>query len=497
MQRFLVLTLASLAVIVPPGVFGGPQPLSDPVPVKILKGDIVVMAVPFVRAPRTYDPHDRPTMLEGIPVPLASSGAYARLQYMQPVGDGSGRLAISDIRGVLYLVDADGQNLTSYLDLRDSAPDFDGSIFPNEAGLLGFAFHPEFGMRGAPGYGRFYTGYSSGRDSGVADYLDMSEFGHEDVLREWIAEDPSASVFSGTSRPLLRVGQFAPNHNIGTLAFNVAARPGEPDHGKLYICIGDGGGAFDPYDHGQSLDNPLGAILRIDPLAQSPGRAYGIPADNPFVSTKGAAPEIWAYGLRHPQHFSFDRGGRMFINDIGQNQVEEVNIGVSGGNYGWRLREGTFLTGYGAGLGLTADVYPLGNARGDFIYPVAQYDHDEGNAVSSGHVYHGDGIPQLRGQYVAADIVTGRMFYFDAGSVRPGEPALLQELRVVIDGEEQPLIEAVGYANTYAPGTRRVDLRLGIDNDGELYLLTKGDGWIRKLVSVGSESGSESNESGP
>ena len=120
------------------------------------------------------------------------------------------------------------------------------------------------------------------------------------------------------------------------------------------------------------------------------------------------------------------------------------------------------------------------------IYPVAQYDHDEGFAVGSGFVYRGDAIPELRGKYIFADIVRGRVFYIDTDALTPGVPAPVRELRISFDGQERDLKEVAGHPNTYrAPGSLRVDLRLGMDAAGELYLLTKGDGWIRKLVSAG------------
>lgn len=460
-----------------------PVPLQDPIPRKIRQGEIVVKAIPFLQLPRTRDPHDRAIMQEGIAIPLASNKAHARLQYMLPIRDGSGRLAISDVRGILYVTDAEGKRLSTYLDLRKDVKDL-SDVFPNEAGLLGFAFHPDFGNKGTKGYGKLYTGYSATVDSGRAAYLESESLSHNSVVREWTATDPAANTFSGSSREIFRVGQFAQSHNIATLAFNPYAVPGSTDYGLLFLSMGDGGSAYDPNDYGQSLAEPLGAILRIDPLAPEAPRQYGIPSDNPFVGRKNVAPEIWAYGLRHPQQFSFDTDGRMFINDIGQNHVEEVNIGQAGANYGWRTREGTFATGYGLGLGMSGYVFKRPAANISFVDPVAQYDHDEGNAIGSGFVYRGQNIPALRGKYVAADIVRGRLFYFDVEGLQPGRPAELKELRIHINGSEQPLLKVVGYENTYAPQTLRADLRLGIDDAGELYLLTKGDGWIRKLTAM-------------
>ena len=454
-----------------------PAPLEDPLPEKIAKGDIVLAAVPFVRAPRSADPAK----------PATTNAAHARLQYLLPIPDGSGRLAFNDVRGLLYLTDVDGSPPTVYLDLRSRDVDFYNALFPNEAGLLGFAFHPEFGQAGTPGYGKLYVGFSSGPDSGMAAYLDESgESGEsqESVVREFTATSSAANAFQGTSREVLRIGQFSPTHNVGTLAFNPYAEKGSPDYGKLYICFGDGGGRDDPQENGQNPATPLGAILRIDPLAGDAERGYGIPADNPFAGKDGLAAEIWAYGLRHPQQFSWDVDGRMFIGDIGQDQIEEVNLGVAGGNYGWRLREGTFATAFGVDSSNIGPVFERPETDPvPFVYPVAQYDHDEGFAIAGGFVYRGDAIAELRGRYVFSDIARGRLFAMGVDSLTPGKPAVIEEIRLTFDGVEKDLVDVAGFENTYhGPDHPRVDLRLGIDHLGELYLLTKGDGWIRKLV---------------
>ena len=473
LARSLVAT-AALAAALPAAA---QAPLTDPIPEPIRKGGLVVAATEFVRAPRTADSSvDAPT-----------NRAYARIQYLTPVGDGSGRLVINDLRGLLYVTDEDGMAPVTYLDVRTRGVGFEDSMFPNETGLVGVAFHPQFAAPGTPGFGKFYTAYSARSDSGRADYLDDDAASHESVIREWTADDPRANVFSGTSREVFRIGQFAGNHNVGVIAFNPTAAPGSPDYGLLYASFGDAGSANDPRDFGQSLDAPHGAIIRIDPLAGDGNRGYGVPADNPFVGQAGAAPEIWAYGLRHPQQFSWDVDGRMFIGDVGQGSVEEVNLGVPGANYGWRLREGAFATSYAAGDRRRGRVYPR-PARDDrpFVYPVAQYDHDDGYAVGGGFVYRGRAIPALRGKYVFTDFPRGRVLYLDADALEPGRLAEIRELRLVIGGRERDLVEVAGFPNTYAPGDR-VDARLGIDSAGELYLLTKSDGWVRKLEPVRTE----------
>jgi len=471
MHLNLVLTLSIGSAI---GVVGAqPQPLTDPIPETIQKSDLLVGTEDFVRVPQTSDSSQGG----------GTNAAYARIQYLVPVGDGSGRLVVNDLRGLLYLTDERGKTPVTFLDIRNHQVGFDDSMFPNESGLVSVAFHPQFGQVGTPGFGKFYTAYSTPSDTGVADYLDDDAESHESVIREWTMDDPSADVFQGFSREVFRIGEFAPNHNIGTVAFNQHVDVESPDYGMLYVCLGDGGAAHDPRDYGQSLAAPHGSIIRIDPLAGDEVRAYGVPPDNPFVGQDGVAPEIWAYGLRHPQHFSWDTDGRMFIGDIGQNQVEEVNLGQPGANYGWRLREGTFASGYAVGRG-PGPVYlgPEGDAS-EFVDPVAQYDHGEGNAIGGGFVYRGQAIPQLQGKYVFAEFTRGRLFAIDADPLVAGRPAQITEVRMVLGDREQDLVDVAGFPNTYGPGNR-VDLRLGTDSAGELYLLTKGDGWVRRLVAA-------------
>ena len=461
----------------------GPQPLPNPLPDAIPKGDIVVAAVPFVRAPKSTDPAK----------PVGTNDAYARIQYLMPIPDGSGRLVFNDLRGFLYVTDASGRDPVVYLDLNAQDVGFYNAAYPNETGLLGFAFHPQFSDEGKPGHGKFYTAFTAvpaGFGSSLADdairqlMFYVSGQDQADVIREWTATDPAAEVFDGTSREIFRNAQFAATHNIGTIAFNPYASEDSPDYGLLYASVGDGGSANDPEDNGQNLATPLGAILRIDPLRGGRDRAYGIPTDNPFVDREDAAPEIWAFGIRHAQHFSWDEDGRMFINDIGQDQIEEVNLGIPGGNYGWRLREGTFATAFDWNAAEVGQVFALPPVDEElFVYPVAQYDHDEGYAIGSGFVYRGAAIPALRGRYVFADTTRGRVFTIETDELQPGHPTPIEELRLSFDGVERELIDVARFGNTYHGGFR-ADLRLGLDAAGELYLLTKADGWIRKLVAM-------------
>ncbi len=445
-----------------------PAPFEDPIPEKIALGDLVVDTIDLYQLPRLPDSSNE----------FAATDAHARIQYLVPVPGDSGRVVINDHRGRLYMTDGYGREPVVFLDIREQNVGFDDSMIPNESGIASVAFHPDYAREGRKGYGKFYVAYSTPSDTGKADYLDDDAESHESVIREWTIDDPDQDVFSGTSREVFRIGQFSPNHNIGTIAFRPYVSRASADFGLLFVCLGDGGAAFDPRDYGQSLSEPNGALMRIDPLN---GVRYGIPPDNPFVRKKGIAPEIWAYGLRHPQHFSWDTDGRLFIADIGQAQIEEVNLGVPGANYGWRVREGTFATANGVGSEYLGLVFPLPPDDEGFTYPIAQYDHDDGAAIGSGFVYRGKRIPELQGKYLFADIVFGRVFYIDADNLVPDKLAEIKELRLLNHGRPFDLLKEAGHPNTYTEGLR-ADLRLGRDGEGELYLLTKGDGWVRKIV---------------
>jgi glucose/arabinose dehydrogenase len=268
-------------------------------------------------------------------------------------------------------------------------------------------------------------------------------------------------------------------------------------YGLMYVGVGDGGNTpTDPdlYRHAQDPGRALGKILRIDPLGVG-GVGYQVPRDNPFIGRAGILPEIWAFGLRHPQNLSFDRGvaGRLIFSDIGQAWIEEVNLGVSGGNYGWPLREGTFATEPGNPLvlhSLPADdtwQFPGDPTKRRFVYPVAQYDRSEAFdpkgrpfgsdrlAITGGFVYRGKAIPALVGHYVCGDLVNGRIFHVPSSQLRLGAVAQLKELTLKRGGRVVTLRQLVG-------NLARVDLRFGEGEDGELYVLTKQDGVIRKLL---------------
>ncbi len=423
-------------------------------------------------------------------LPRHADGSAARPQFLCPAPGWMGGLFVTDEAGVIFRVSADGSRVTPYLDLRAQPISF---ISPtSEEGLVGLAFHPNFaGSPSLPGYGKFYTAFSADRSSGTPDFLADDDADHHQVIREWTATNPMAATFSGTSREVLRVGKYASNHNGGVIRFDQNAKPGFRDYGNLYIGFGDGGAGNDPRGNGQNLASPLGKILRIDPLAGPGGAKYTVPADNPFRSLGGAAPLVWAYGLRNPQQFSFETGrlDRMFIDDIGQNQVEEVNLGARGANYGWQQREGTFATGAAVGsAGGKNDygVYPL--ARSDvaagFTDPVAEYDHSDAArdggtvaaGVGSGFAYAGSRLAALHSAYVFADFVQGRLFAIPTATL----PVRVRQVSSVALSYRGVIYDSLS-TSPIGEGDRS-DLRLGEDAGGELYALLKGPGAIYRIV---------------
>ncbi len=276
---------------------------------------------------------------------------------------------------------------------------------------------------------------------------------YHNVITEWHATNPAANTFEGTRRELLRVAHVVSNfvHPFGHLEFNPTAKPGAPDYGLLYTSGSDlgfsnGGGpnASNP-SQTQRLDTVIGAILRIDPRSPSVTGGmkglgdYTIPTVNKFAAdgdpkTLG---EIYAYGFRNAHRLSWDlTDGTMFASDIGMNNIEEINIVHEGNNYGWMKREGTFENGVTRPGGTLSQLYPLapevldGRMKDGFTYPVAMYDHREGQAVTDGFPYHGR-IPALRGKFVFGDIVRGRIFVADLAAMKKADDGIPQTVAPV------------------------------------------------------------------
>ena len=417
----------------------------------------------------------------------AVDGYRTRLQTLQPVKDKSGRLFVNDTRGTISVVGPSGGTPQTWFDIRDKVASFSNASSPSQTGLMSFALHPNFaGNPAQAGYGVFYT-VDTSAPSGKATLAGKgTSVDHDNVVHEFRVSDPASPVADIVAqREVLRVSQPCSDHGAGTIAFNPGAAPGTSDYGKLYIGFGDGGGMGDSFGNAQDLGSPLGKILRIDPAAAG-GAPYTIPTDNPHVGQTGALGEVWANGLRNPQNFTWDGAtGQMLIADIGQSQLEEVNIGAKGANYGWPTREGTFARGANW---WDPDVYDAPANSGAFVDPVAQYDHEEIfrgstywlSAISGVVAYTGTALPELTGMVVLSELVSGRLFYYDPLSYSGTTPVVLSELGLVQNGMDVTLNQLDG--NSYPDG--RVDLRLGADGNGELYLLSKTFGDIYRLSSL-------------
>jgi glucose/arabinose dehydrogenase len=300
-------------------------------------------------------------------------------------GDGTNRLFLVERRGVVRALSTSG-SLTTFMDIQGIVQDSGG-----EQGLLGIAFHPNFGAAGANGYRRLFVYYTRN--------------GGDIVVSRFQANSAGTAVPSGSTGSALMVIEHSArsNHNGGGMAFG-------PD-GFLYIATGDGGGGGDPDRNGQSrTKNLLAKILRINinGTGSGPYDRYSIPSTNPFRGSISGLDEVWAYGLRNPWRISFDREtGALFIADVGQNQYEEINrepAGYRGGrNYGWNVMEGKHCFSSSSC-----------NRSGKTL-PVAEYTHSGGNcSITGGYVYRGPDVP-LRNWYVFADFCSGRIWTMAAG----------------------------------------------------------------------------------
>ncbi|MGE3931692.1 MAG: sorbosone dehydrogenase family protein [Rhodospirillaceae bacterium] len=454
MRRAAVFALALWA-----GAAAAQAPVTpDPIPQRIAPSGRAAELVDVVRIP-----------------PSSPDPPRARLDFLTHAGDGSGRLFVVDMRGRIYVFRPGMSRPAVFLDLAVARGDrfLDDS---REKGAKTIAFHPDYARRGAPGEGRFYTVSSERPDPALPALGEalMAKVNHVDVVAEWRV-DPAAPDRADPSsrRELLRVAFPNFGHNVGQLAFDPTLRPGDAGYGMLYVGVGDG--TFPPSgSRAQDLSAPLGKILRIDPRAAG-SRAYAIPPDNPFAAQGGALGEVWAYGLRNPQRFGWDVGhsGAMLIADIGEDNVEEIDLGRAGANYGWPLREGRFVLDRAN----PETLYPLpaDDARHGFVYPLAQYDHDEGRSIVGGYVYRGARVPDLAGEYVFGDLFGGRVFHATAADLIAGRDPRIGELTLLRDGRAVTLLSLMGDAP-------RADLRFGIGEDGEVYVLTKYDGMVRRFA---------------
>ena len=415
-------------------------------------------------------------------------GASARMMLLvdEPV---AGRLFVNDMHGVLYAVSHDGQTVTRYLDLNAPTWYINVQFAGFERGFQSFALHPQFGQRGTPGFGKLYVYTDTGDQIPPPDFTaGGGNDTHDTVLIEWTSVDPALPHYAGTRpRELIRVEQPFPNHNGGQIGFNPTAQPGDSDFGLLYIGSADGGAGGDPLNVSQDLASVFGKILRIDPLGtNSRNGTYGIPGDNPFAADgdPDTLDEIYAYGVRNPQRFAWDpQDGRLFLADIGQETVEEVSLVTPGANLGWNEWEGSYLF-----AGREVDLANPRSALG-VTYPVVEYGQDDplfqpGSAVTGLVVSRENPIPQLQNVVLFGDNPSGEVFAVDADMDPVGGQNAIRRVLFRHEGDLKTLLELIRDKNADQgrPRAPRADLRFGSGSDGQIFLLNKRDGVIRRLV---------------
>ena len=433
--------------------------ITNPIPTPIAASDLVVDLSPVMQFPASAEqmPKTRITKLDRQP--------------------GTDDLYMVDLRGKMYkLVD---DKPVIYFDMAQARPKFINA--PGLAtGFGSFAFHPGFQKNGL-----LYTTHTELPTSGkpTFPYADTVKATVQWVITEWKTKRPTAIPFEGEGRELFRVNMVSGIHGVQETAFNPLAQPGSADYGLLYIGIGDGGCVEN--GHGDLAHDPLkpwGSVFRIDPAGRNGSSGqYGIPAGNPFAGQpdKGLG-EVYAYGFRNPHRITWTHTGQMLVSNVGQAHIESLNLIEAGHDYGWPMREGTFLLDPAKSM---VHVYPLpaDDAEQHFTYPVAQYDHDEGKAISGGFEYTGTSLAPLKDKFLFGDIPSGRLFYIEISDLRQGSQATIHEWRVSLQGQIKTLVELCG--------SDRVDLHFGRDSHGEMYIMTKADGKLYKMTGVTAETG--------
>jgi CubicO group peptidase (beta-lactamase class C family) len=318
-------------------------------------------------------------------------------------GDGTNRVFVPSQLGTIYVFpnDLSASEAKVFLDISSRVVYEDKE---NEKGFLGMAFHPRYRENGE--FFVYYTPKGTPKPHTIA------------VSRFRVSKDDPNRADPDSEERLLAVEHPFWNHKGGTIVFG-------PD-GYLYIAIGDGGLANDPYRNGQNLKTLLGKILRIDVDKRDEGKAYAIPKDNPFAAGEsGARGEIWAYGLRNPWRIAFDRQtGTLWCGDVGQDLWEEIDLIAKGGNYGWNVREGVHKFGVKGSP-----------PRPELIEPIWEYHHDVGKSITGGHVYRGKKLPELEGCYLFADYVAGKVW-----ALKYNEAKKSVEKLYTIEGNVMPIM---------------------------------------------------------
>ena len=431
-KSFIVLITLLFGLTVAVAAFASShEPIEDPIPDPITEGRIQVRLK---------------TVASGLTAPLWGTAVSDQCH---------GGLFVVDQVGILWHIGLPSGQKTVFLDVSDRLVPL-GAFGPgsfDERGFLGVAFHPDYVHNGL-----LYT-YTSEPVAGAADFSTMpagETANHQAVITEWQVPHPcSSNADPNSARELLRIDEPQFNHDGGALDFG--------HDGLLYVALGDGGGRDDegvghsPQGNGQDASNILGTIIRINPTgSNSTNGQYGIPADNPFVGQAGHIEEIYAYGFRNPYRISFDSySGELYAADVGQGDLEEIDIVAAGGNYGWNIKEGSFCfdpNGDERGF-----VFACEDDHPGLIDPIAEYDHDEGVAIVGGFVYRGNRVPGLHGHYVFGEFAQtfsndGRLFYLDNNN---------QILEMQIAGQENLGMSLLGF---------------GQDTQGELYVMANSTG---------------------
>jgi mono/diheme cytochrome c family protein len=485
-------------------------------------------------------------------------GQLARVNFLRDEPGGR-RFFVNDLNGPLYILDKQTKKFTIYLDFNGAGER--PGLFPRftfernfAIGLTNVQFDPDYARNGV-----FYTihmedpsvGAPAVPRAGVVKGLDLSGYtttpaiptptvdgriDREAVLIEWKDRNRSNTTFEGTARELMRLQQPGVIHPLGEMTFNPVARRGDPDWRVMYLGSGDAGTGEQKDSrrlNPQRLDTLVGKILRIVPDLRehtatstvSENGRYRIPMDNPFTTLEGARKEIWASGLRNPHRMIWDvdpaqaRAPRLFAFNIGLASWETVVLVRKGANYGYSLREGPQTMSLdGMGPIPQDDTIPIRISdtvvRGTVkpTYPVIQYPHmaaNGGDAIAGGFIYRGSRFPALKGKLVFGDISTGRIWYADLTDVvaaDDGNPATVAQHHEIDTGlrriVEETYRERGGRGETLpgaaaVSGRGRVDFRFAVDHDGELYILTKSDGMIRKIVGARTTSLTSTTTTGP
>lgn len=327
----------------------------------------------------------------------------------------TGRIFVVERTGIIRILQHDVPVTTPFLDLSATIPS------TAELGMFSMAFHPHYATNG-----RFYVFFTDVNS-------DLR------IVRYAVSTNPNVADETSADT-VLKVVHGGENHHGGQLQFG-------PD-GKLYIGIGDGGCCGDPNGNGQNKHTLLGKILRLD---VDGGTGYTIPTDNPFAQDASAEPEIWAYGLRNPWRFSFDKEtGDLYIADVGQDLYEEIDIGAKGANYGWRIMEGRHC-------------FDSPCSTNGLVLPILEYQHSDGGcSVTGGYVYRGTRVTRLIGHYLYADYCSGfvRSFRYAGGSAT----------------------EPTEWTTQISPGGAIVSF--GEDAKGDVYIMTYG-GDLYRIIAGG------------